>query len=162
LVDFYLFQQRGRGRLPPPSRAKSAFSAGNPVLVESFYNKFTETTSGQVKKDEQGRIKDDGDRYVVSPRLEQKVLYYMAVLCLMVDKFDVDLYDLKHDLNILPKELAQAFKEVGCSIRDISKTQLAASKLTKAEAAQHKRAVLKIPLEFPPPPRKRAVGGGRR
>ena len=42
----------------------------------------------------------------MSPRLEQKVLYYMAVLCLMVDKFDVDLYDLKHDLNILPKEYA--------------------------------------------------------
>jgi len=58
--------------------------------------------------------------------------------------------------------LAQVFKEVGCSIKNISKAQLAASKMTKAEAAQHKRAVLKIPLEFPPPPRKRATAGGRR
>jgi len=36
--------------------------------------------------------------------LEQKILYYLAVLCLTVDKFDVDIYDLKHDLNIVPKE----------------------------------------------------------
>jgi len=69
LVDFYLFQQRGRGRLPPPSRAKTAFSAGNPVLVESFYNKFAETTSGQVRKVEHGKIKDNGDRWVLYCRL---------------------------------------------------------------------------------------------
>lgn len=65
LIDFYLFQQKGRGRVPPPSRAKTAFSAGNPTLVESFYNKFTETTSGQVKKDEQGKVRDNGDRWVL-------------------------------------------------------------------------------------------------
>jgi len=35
-------------------------------------------------------------------------------------------------------------------------------KMTKAEAAQHKRAVMKIPLEFPPPPKKRAAAAGRR
>ena len=58
--------------------------------------------------------------------------------------------------------LAAAFKEVGCSIKELSKTQSAAMKMTKAEASQHKRAVLKIPLEFPPPPRKRTVAGGRR
>jgi DNA-directed RNA polymerase I subunit RPA49 len=35
-------------------------------------------------------------------------------------------------------------------------------KMTKAEAAQHKRAVMKIPLEFPPPPKKRTAAAGRR
>jgi len=62
LVDFYLFQQKGRGRLPPLWRAKTAFNAVNSVLIESFYKKFTETTSSQVRRDEQGRVKDNGDR----------------------------------------------------------------------------------------------------
>jgi adenylate cyclase len=47
---------------------------------------------------------NEGYRQAVSPRLEQKVLYWLAVLSLMVDKYDVDVIDLKHDLNIQPKE----------------------------------------------------------
>jgi len=35
-------------------------------------------------------------------------------------------------------------------------------KITKAEAMQHKRAVLKVPLEFPPPPRRRMAKDKRR
>jgi DNA-directed RNA polymerase I subunit RPA49 len=44
----------------------------------------------------------------------------------------------------------------------MTKTQYTSAKMTKAEAAQHKKAVLKIPLEFPPPPRKRAAKAARR
>lgn len=40
----------------------------------------------------------------MSPRLEQKILYYIAILCLMVDGYDVDMFDLKNDLGILPRE----------------------------------------------------------
>lgn len=53
------------------------------------------------------------------------------------------------------------FKGVGCSIKELSKTQCVTLKMTKAEAAQHKRAILKIPLEFPPAPRKKAAQRGR-
>jgi hypothetical protein len=47
---------------------------------------------------------DTPSSFRVSPRLEQKILYYLAVLCLIVDQWDVDLFDLKHDLNIPPRE----------------------------------------------------------
>ena len=40
----------------------------------------------------------------MSPRLEQKILYYIAILCLIVDGYDVDMFDLKNDLGILPRE----------------------------------------------------------
>jgi hypothetical protein len=58
LVDFYVFQQKGRGKLPPLSKAKSSFHGTSPALLEGFYSKFTETVSGQFKKDEDGKIKD--------------------------------------------------------------------------------------------------------
>ncbi|KAA8910894.1 RNA polymerase I associated factor, A49-like protein [Sphaerosporella brunnea] len=161
LIDFYRFQQKGRGKLPPLSKAKGSFHGTSPVILEGFYSRFTEAVSGQTIKGEDGKIKDS-DRHMVSPRLEQKILFWLAILSLMVDKYDVDILDLKHDLNIQPREIAQAFREVGCQIRELTKLQYTTAKMTLAEARQHKRAVLKVPLEFPPPPKKRAGGAGRR
>jgi len=155
LIEFYVFQQNGKNRLPPLSKTKSAFYGTSPIVVEGFYRRFAEVRSGT-------QAKDKAERYTVSPRLESKLLYYLAVLCLMVDRYDVDLFDLKHDLNIMPRELAEAFKQVGCSIRELGKHQIEVMKITKAEAMQHKRAVLKVPLEFPPPPRRRMAKDKRR
>lgn len=57
--------------------------------------------------------------------------------------------------------VVMAFKEVGCSVRELTKTQFMSMKMTKAEAAQHRRAILKIPLEFPSAPRRKAQQRGR-
>jgi len=97
LIEFYVFQQNGKNRLPPLSKTKSAFYGTSPIVVEGFYRRFAEVRSGT-------QAKDKAERYTVSPRLESKLLYYLAVLCLMVDRYDVDLFDLKHDLNIMPRE----------------------------------------------------------
>lgn len=56
-------------------------------------------------------------RYTVSPRLENKLMYHIAVLCLMVDDYDVDIYDLKVDMNITPKEYGAL-----CTNRDREKS----------------------------------------
>jgi DNA-directed RNA polymerase I subunit RPA49 len=57
--------------------------------------------------------------------------------------------------------LVLAFKEVGCSVKELTKQQFTAMNMNKAEALQHKRAVLKIPLEFPKPPVRRVASSGR-
>lgn len=104
MLDFYTSAQKMRGRLPPLFKAKNILiGAGQPV-VESLYRRFAEASSDPVgKKDAEGNVRDS-DRYTVSPRLESKLLYYLCVLCLIVDGFDVDIFDLKQDLNMQPKE----------------------------------------------------------
>ncbi|PWW78118.1 RNA polymerase I associated factor, A49-like protein [Tuber magnatum] len=153
MIDFHLLQQRSRGRLPAMDRVKKILSVDH-AIAEGFFRRYTEKTIS-------GGGGSDKDIYAVSPALANKILYHMAVLCLMVDQYDVDIFELKNDLGLQPKELTLAFKEVGCLIREFTKPQYTAMKMTKAEAAQHKRAVLKIPLEFPKPPTRRAKATGR-
>jgi DNA-directed RNA polymerase I subunit RPA49 len=73
LVDFYIYQQKTRGRLPSISKAKNSFHGTSPVVLEGFYNKFTETVSGQAKKDQEGKIKDSDKSVIcVSKKTERK------------------------------------------------------------------------------------------
>jgi len=96
MIDFYLFQQRGRGRLPSIDRVKKALSVDH-AIVEGFFRRYTEKTISN----EEG---SDKEIYAVSPALANKILYYMVVLCLMVDQYDVDIFELKNDLGLQPKE----------------------------------------------------------
>lgn len=165
VVRFFREQATHRGKLPSVGAMQKVFGMAPQVVVEGLYNRFAErTTPGS---------KGGDDRYIVSPAHALKAMFYLAVCCLMVDNYDVDMLDLKNDLGLMPREYAQsrlaksrksansairmadAFKQVGCKIRDLTAAQIASQKLTKAEAAQHKRAVLTIPLEFPAPPRRR-------
>ncbi|KAL7276886.1 DNA-directed RNA polymerase I subunit rpa49 [Rhizina undulata] len=149
MIDFYLYQAKSRGRVHGIDRVKKILGMDH-VLVEGLFKRYTEKTTS-------GNEGDNKEMHTVPPSLANKLLYYMVVLCLMVDGYDVDLFELKQDLEVQPKELIMAFKEVGCSVRELTKTQYTAMKMTKAEAAQHRRAVLKIPLEFPNAPRRRAT-----
>lgn len=139
-------------------------SGAAPTIIESLYRKFTETTHDPTAKSstDGSGPKHGGERATISPRLEQKLMYWIAVIALMVDDYDVDLYELRRDLNVQPKDIALTFKEVGCVVREMTKVQTAAANMTKAEASQHRRAVLKVPLEFPAAPRKRGAAKGRR
>lgn len=95
LIEFYQFQSRARGKLPPMERAKKALGIDQ-VLVESFFERFADkTSSGET---------GGTDRWAVSPGLANKCLYYLAVLCLMVDCWEVDLYELKMDLGLTTRE----------------------------------------------------------
>lgn len=96
LIDFYLFQAKGRGRLPAMGAAKKALGVDQ-VVVEGLYGKFAEKTAS-------GGVGGGGERWGVSPALANKVLYYLAVACLVVDRWEVDLFELKADLGLQTKE----------------------------------------------------------
>lgn len=95
LIEFYQFQSRVHGRLPAMERAKKALGIDQ-VLVENFFERFADkVSSGEV---------GGADRWAVSPGMANKCLYYLAVLCLVVDCWEVDLYELKIDLGLTTRE----------------------------------------------------------
>ncbi|KAF1947006.1 RNA polymerase I associated factor, A49-like protein [Clathrospora elynae] len=80
---------------------------------------------------------------------------HIAAAALIVDDFEVDVNDLRDDLKLENKEIKQYFAELGCKLAAPTQTDLAKLKLTKAEAANHFIAKLRLPLSFP------KVGGAR-
>lgn len=73
----------------------------------------------------------------------------VCALALIVDGFEVDVYDLREDLKLEPKQLSQYFQEIGARVNPISATEGKKLGLDKATIAQRKIAKLKLPLEFP-------------
>lgn len=63
LIDFFKFQQKTRGKLPPVGQGKKLHIGISPTIIEGFYAKFSETTTKQVVKDDEGNVKDSGERY---------------------------------------------------------------------------------------------------
>ncbi|KAI9818406.1 MAG: DNA-directed RNA polymerase I subunit rpa49 [Pycnora praestabilis] len=78
-----------------------------------------------------------------------KLMTHIAALALVVDNFEVDTYDLKEDLKLENKQIQQYFKEIGCQVNAPTEADRMKMKLSKTEAASHKIARLRIPLEFP-------------
>lgn len=72
----------------------------------------------------------------------------VCVLALIVDNFEIDtIYELKEDLKLDVKGMKTYFLEVGARIGAVSVALAKDRKMTKAEAAQHNSAKLKLPLE---------------
>ncbi|EPX73855.1 DNA-directed RNA polymerase I complex subunit Rpa49 [Schizosaccharomyces octosporus yFS286] len=112
------------------------------ILMDGLYKRFTQTTgTGSVQ---------------VSMRQVDRIMCYIIVLYLIVDNYSTDILTLANDLNIKVMKANELFKTVGCRIMAYSETQRMALGLNKTEAKSHKRAVLKVPLEFPRPRRGRA------
>lgn len=63
LIDLFKFQQKARGKLPPMAQGKKLHIGISPAIIEAFYDKFSETTTKQVVKDEEGNAKNPGERY---------------------------------------------------------------------------------------------------
>ncbi|KAI9826649.1 MAG: DNA-directed RNA polymerase I subunit rpa49 [Thelocarpon impressellum] len=77
---------------------------------------------------------------------------HTAAIALTVDGYEVDMYDLKEDLKLENKDMIKYFKELGCRVGPLTDAEKRkAGVATKAEAAAHKVARLKLPLEFPKP-----------
>jgi len=74
----------------------------------------------------------------------------VCVLALIVDNFEIDdIYDLKEDLKQDLKKMKLYFNEVGAKVGAVPAALAKDKNWTKAEAAQHNSAKLRIPLEFP-------------
>ncbi|EEB08786.1 DNA-directed RNA polymerase I complex subunit Rpa49 [Schizosaccharomyces japonicus yFS275] len=92
----------------------------------------------------------------VSTKGVDKIMCYMFLLCLMLDNYSTDVTTLANDLSIKNMKANELFKTLGCRIMAYTETQWKAMGITKTEARSRKRAVLKVPLEFPRPRRGRA------
>ncbi|OQO03437.1 hypothetical protein B0A48_10100 [Cryoendolithus antarcticus] len=91
-------------------------------------------------------------------KFQQDYLYtHICALALYVDNFTVEMSNLKDDLKLENKQLAQYFSELGCRVSPPTEKEREVWKMTKAMASATKVAKLKLPLEFP-----RARAGRRR
>ncbi|OLL26991.1 DNA-directed RNA polymerase I subunit rpa49 [Neolecta irregularis DAH-3] len=111
------------------------------ILIDGLMRRFTDI-SGIGQPGFSARIK-------INAKASDKVLCYLFCLCLMLDNYSADIYTLSTDLSLRPQECTELFKTLGCKITLLTETQRSAIGISKAEAAQRKRAVLKVPLEFP-------------
>ncbi|KAK5153268.1 hypothetical protein LTR04_006244 [Oleoguttula sp. CCFEE 6159] len=87
------------------------------------------------------------------------LITHVAALSLVVDNFSSDTYDLKEDLRLENKQMSQYFHELGCKMSAPTEKEKQLIKLSKTEAAAHRIARLKLPLDFP---KQRALAAKRR
>lgn len=77
------------------------------------------------------------------------LITHLCALALVIDNFEVDMYDLGEDLKLESKELGQYFLEVGAVVTEASEKMRKQMGWDKSVAAQRKFAKLKLPLKFP-------------
>ena len=82
-------------------------------------------------------------------RDEHRLLTHLFALALHLDGFATEPRQLQEDLGLRPPVVATLFKEMGCQMQPLTETQRVQRGLSKIEARQVKRAVLKVPLIFP-------------
>ncbi|CAB16261.1 DNA-directed RNA polymerase I complex subunit Rpa49 [Schizosaccharomyces pombe] len=139
LLQAFLFSRRSVGNR---ETLRKKLADPPEILIDGLIKRFTQTTGiGSVQ---------------VSSREVDKIICYILVLCLIVDNYSTDVLTLANDLNVKTMKANELFRTVGCRIMAYTETQRMALGLNKTDAKNHKRAVLKIPLEFPKPRRGRA------
>lgn len=86
------------------------------------------------------------------PKWHMDNLYtHMCALTLFVDGWTTNATDLKDDLKMENKQIAQYFNELGCKVgapTEIERARMGKN-VSKAQAAAMRMAKLKLPLEFP-------------
>jgi DNA-directed RNA polymerase I subunit RPA49 len=133
LLEFFrAARQKGRGTriVPKKEELRTTLSGIPEAVVESIRRKFS--VNGQMQK------------YQVD-----LLITHACVLALIVDNFEVDMYDLMEDLQLEVKEISQYFHEVGAKVVAAGEVERKKLGLDKATATQHKFAKLKLPLDFP-------------
>ncbi|THG94133.1 hypothetical protein EW026_g7279 [Hermanssonia centrifuga] len=105
------------------------------VVVDGLLSRFTETSR-------------DKNQTKITPQTETMMLTYMFALCLRVDDYATDTTLLAMDLAMAATKVDPLFKSLGCKVGILSPPELKRLGLPDS-AAITKRAVLRIPLEFP-------------
>jgi len=132
LLDFYNASRSGRGGRTMPKREDLKKILGDmpEAVLEGVKRRFSE--GGTMPKF----------------KVDSLIMHLCALAC-VVDNFEVNTWDLKEDLKLETKEIAQYFHEIGAKITGLSDVERKRLGLEKAAAAQRKVAKLKIPLDFP-------------
>ncbi|KUJ19884.1 RNA polymerase I associated factor, A49-like protein [Mollisia scopiformis] len=139
LIDVYnnCTIMRGQRKLPNPRTLREVIGDMPEAVLEGVKRNFTE--GGLMSK-----YKSD------------LLITHLCAMACLVDNFEVDMWDLKEDLKLEMKPMAQYFNEIGARNGALGVAEKQRLGLDKAAAAQRKVAKLKLPLDFP------KVGFGRR
>ncbi|RPD77153.1 RNA polymerase I associated factor, A49-like protein [Lentinus tigrinus ALCF2SS1-7] len=113
-----------------------------PIVLDGLISRFTEKER-------------DTNKPKITPQMETMLLTHMFVLCLRIDAYAVDIDSIAHDLSMPPAKVNGLFKSLGCVVKNLSFAELKERGLPDSAGAT-KRAVLKVPLEFPKSRVKRA------
>ena len=87
---------------------------------------------------------------------EERLITHIFGLALYTDNYEVDMYDLRWDLQLTPPEAAKLFQEMGCQVTVLRKGEYEKMGLARLEARERKVARLKVPVKLPKP-----RGGGK-
>ncbi|KIM29209.1 hypothetical protein M408DRAFT_120522 [Serendipita vermifera MAFF 305830] len=112
------------------------------VIADSLISRFTETTRGST-------------RVLSTPQKETELLTHALALCLRVDHFATDHKIIAADLGMPQSTLQVLFKSLGCVIAVPSRGEQVEAGLNQEQAKDNKLAILRVPLKFPAPPRRR-------
>ncbi|KAJ3478951.1 hypothetical protein NLI96_g9400 [Meripilus lineatus] len=105
------------------------------VVVDGLVSRFTESAR-------------ESNVAQMTSAMETKLLTYMFALCLRIDDYATDTSVLAKDLQMSTPQVNTLFKSLGCKIVSLGERELKRLGLPDSESST-KRAVLKIPLEFP-------------
>jgi DNA-directed RNA polymerase I subunit RPA49 len=134
LLEFYgSTKAKGRGnirRLPKADELRTLLYDIPPTILEAIKRKFS----------------DGGEMLKFQTDL---LITHICALACLVDNYEVDMLDLKDDLQLESKEIGQYFQEIGARVVPANEAQRKELGLDKAAAMQHKFAKLRLPLEFP-------------
>ena len=133
LIDFYNSSKSGRSKARKlASKAETRLALGN--------------APEQVSEDIKRRFSTGGE---ISGFQADLLITHCAALACLIDNYDVDMFDLRQDLNVEARQMQQYFQEIGAKMAVLPEAQRKALGLDKAAASQRKIAKLKLPLEFP-------------
>ncbi|KAI0070971.1 RNA polymerase I associated factor A49-like protein [Panus rudis PR-1116 ss-1] len=105
------------------------------LVVDALVTRFTEGTrnSNEVR---------------VTSQMETRLLTHIFALCLHIDDFATDPAMIAQDLSMDPVKVNTLFRSLGCKLQGLTETDVKRLGLPDAMVGT-KRAVLKVPLEFP-------------
>lgn len=132
LIEFYNSTTSGRdGRKLPRGDDLKAIVEGQPEsLLTGVKRRFTEGP-------------------VMTRHSADLLITHLCAMAMIVDNYEVEMWDLKDDLKLEIAPMAQYFKEIGAKVVVLPEGMRKALGIEKAAAAQRRVARLKIPLEFP-------------
>lgn len=136
LLQFHdaLGNTRGGKKIPKRESLMKKLAGWPPQLVDSVRQRFASESGHEL-----GKWQLDN-------------LYtHICALALFVDGWATPTNQLKDDLKMEPRQLAQYFMELGCKVSALTETERNVRRMNKAIAAVTKMAKLKLPLEFPKP-----------
>ncbi|KAF9089932.1 DNA-directed RNA polymerase I subunit rpa49 [Mortierella sp. GBA35] len=112
------------------------------VIMENFYERFTETPEGTDKK-----------RHTFTPKSKDKLLCWILAIALTLENFNMDAGAITKDLSLKQTRVNELYKSLGCKVNDLTATEKAQSGVSPEDAKNMKRAILTVPLTFPLPKR---------